>query len=185
MNIYCISGKAQHGKDTTAGILKSMLESNGRRVLIVHFADAVKFVCRTFFGWNGEKDEHGRWILQYVGTDMVRAADEDFWVNFLSRILSIFRYTWDDVIIPDARFPNELSGMRRGGAQVYHIRVVRDGFDNGLTDQAAHHSSETALDKVEPDFLIHNNGTLGDLTEQISTVTRQIHGQHINQAEEN
>lgn len=57
MKIVCISGKAQHGKDTTAKLLEEILEAQGNRVLIAHYGDLVKYVCKTFFGWDGKKDE--------------------------------------------------------------------------------------------------------------------------------
>ena len=47
MKIVCISGKAQHGKDTTAKLLEEILEAQGNRVLIAHYGDLVKYVCRT------------------------------------------------------------------------------------------------------------------------------------------
>ena len=47
MKVICISGKAQHGKDTTAGILKDQLESDGYRVLIAHYADSVSYTHLT------------------------------------------------------------------------------------------------------------------------------------------
>lgn len=34
MRVVCISGKAQHGKDTTANLLKDELESKGKKVII-------------------------------------------------------------------------------------------------------------------------------------------------------
>lgn len=54
--IIAISGKAQHGKDTTAAILKELLEADGYRVLTVHYADLLKHICRSFFGWDGQKN---------------------------------------------------------------------------------------------------------------------------------
>ena len=39
MKIVCISGKAQHGKDTTAKLLEEILEAQGNRVLIAHYGD--------------------------------------------------------------------------------------------------------------------------------------------------
>ena len=41
--VICISAKAQHGKDTTATILKSALEERGNEVLIFHYADLLKY----------------------------------------------------------------------------------------------------------------------------------------------
>ena len=39
MKVITISGKAQNGKDTTAGLLKAALEADGYKVLITHYAD--------------------------------------------------------------------------------------------------------------------------------------------------
>ena len=55
MKIICISGKAGHGKDYTANLLKEELEARGYSVLITHNADLLKYICKTFLGWNGEK----------------------------------------------------------------------------------------------------------------------------------
>ena len=43
MKIVCISGKAQHGKDTTAKLLEETLEAQGNRVLIAHYGDLDRF----------------------------------------------------------------------------------------------------------------------------------------------
>ena len=102
MKIVCISGKAQHGKDTTAKLLEEILEAQGNRVLIAHYGDLVKYVCKTFFGWDGKKDEKGRTLLQRVGTDKIRAVSPDYWVDFIVSILDIFCDEWDYVLIPDA-----------------------------------------------------------------------------------
>ena len=88
MKVVCISGKAQHGKDTTAGMMKTALESMGHTVLIAHYGDLVKYVCRTFFGWNGEKDAYGRSLLQKVGTDIVREQRPNYWVDFVKDMLT-------------------------------------------------------------------------------------------------
>ena len=72
MKVICISAKAQHGKDTVANFMKECLEAKEKRVLVTHYADLVKYGCKTFFNWDGQKDEKGRALLQYVGTDIVR-----------------------------------------------------------------------------------------------------------------
>lgn len=163
MKIILISGKAQHGKDTTAKFPQDALRENGQRVLIAHYGDLVKYVCQKFFGWNGEKDEAGRALLQQVGTDRVRAQDENYWVRFLADILTMFTDQWDYVLIPDCRFPNEISYLKDAGLDVLHVRVVRLFFISPLTREQQNHPSETALDSVAPDVLIYNEGNLDAL----------------------
>ena len=51
MKVITISGKAQNGKDTTAGLLKAALEADGYKVLITHYADLLKYICKQFFGY--------------------------------------------------------------------------------------------------------------------------------------
>lgn len=166
MRVVLISGKARHGKDTVAGMLRKELEQAHKRVLITHYADLLKFICKNYFGWNGEKDDAGRKLLQYVGTDVIRAKDPDIWVDFVKHVLEMFHNEWDFVIIPDTRFKNEVEKIESDFDTV-HIRVVRDGFDNGLTENQRNHPSETALDDVRPDYTVFNNGTLSELSSQV------------------
>ena len=163
MPIVAISGHAGSGKDTTAGMLRAELENCGFKVLITHYADLVKYICRSFFEWNGEKDDHGRSLLQYVGTDVVRKKDPEYWVNFIIQILQFFPDEWDYVLIPDARFPNEIRSLQDAGFDVIHLRIERPDYDNGLTEEQKKHPSETSLDHTQYDYVIENNGTLGHL----------------------
>ena len=59
--ILLISAKAQHGKDTFATeFTKEAKNEMGFRVLTIKYGDILKYVCKEYFGWNGEKDETGR-----------------------------------------------------------------------------------------------------------------------------
>lgn len=168
MKVILISGKAQNGKDTVAGSLHKALIDDGKRVLVTHYADLLKYICRNYFGWDGNKDENGRQMLQYVGTDVIRKQNPTLWVDFVAMILKYFHENWDYVIIPDCRFPNEVSTMIDNGFDTIHLRVVRDNFESPLTEEQQKHPSETALDDVEPDFYIKNNGTLDELNKTIT-----------------
>jgi molybdopterin-guanine dinucleotide biosynthesis protein len=163
LKIIPISGKSGSGKDTVAAIMANCLRADGQRVLVTHYADAVKFVCTQFFDWNGEKDEYGRRLLQTVGTDVVRAKDPDFWVRFLSEIFAMFQDRWDVILIPDCRFPNEIGYLRKRGYDVTHLHVVRPNNPNALTGNTAAHISEAALDAICPDAYLINNGTMEEL----------------------
>lgn len=178
MQIIAISGKAQHGKDTTANYMRDALEADGYRVLVAHYADLLKFICKQYFGWDGQKDEKGRRILQYVGTDVVRTKKPNYWVNFIKSLLELFPEQWDYVIIPDCRFPNEIDELRNAGFQTIHMRVKRTNFESQLTPEQQSHPSETALDDRTPDYYIYNCSTLDDLQEAIFDWVCMINGQH-------
>lgn len=169
MKVILLSGKARHGKDTVATMMKEALEDDGYNVLVTSYADLLKYICKQFFGWNGKKDEAGRGILQYVGTDVVRSQEPDFWVDFILKILKLFPDEWDYVIIPDCRFPNEIDVLRDAGLDVTHIRVIRQDFKSPLTLEQQKHLSEVALDHYHPDEYLLNDGDLIDLRNRVNT----------------
>lgn len=166
MKVICISGKAGSGKDTVAEMMCAQLNLRGKRVLITHYGDLVKYVCRAFFGWNGEKDEVGRSLLQYVGTDRVRSQSPDYWVNFIASMLTFFDDEWDVVLIPDCRFPNEAELMTHFyGFDATIVRINRPDMKSKLTAEQQVHESETAMDNYDFDHVITNSGSLNDLRE--------------------
>ncbi len=159
MKIITISGLAQHGKDTTATIFKNKLEKLGYKVLIIHYADYLKFICKQYFGWNGEKDINGRTLLQRIGTEKVRSKDPDFWVGIVEKFISVFGDDFDFILIPDTRFPNEIEYLKNKNYDVLSIRVNRINFENSLTEEQRNHPSEIALNNYKFDRIIaYENG---------------------------
>lgn len=173
MKVILISGHAQNGKDTCANILKTELIHGGSRVLVCHYGDLVKYICTTFFGWNGLKDRYGRTLLQHIGTDVIRQQKPDYWVNFVIDMLQFFGEEWDYVLIPDTRFPNEVERIKEKFDAI-HIRVERKHFKSPLTAQQQRHPSETALDDCIPDVMIHNDGTLEQLHEKMKNIIVEV-----------
>lgn len=151
MKIITISGKARHGKDLTAKLLKQRFEAEGKKVFIVHYGDYVKYVCKEYFGWDGNKDEKGRTILQRIGTDVVRAKNENFWVETVERLINVFKDDFDYFIIPDTRFQNEVEYMKEKGYEVVSVKIERLNFESDLTEEQKNHASETALDDYKFD----------------------------------
>lgn len=174
MKIFAFSGKAGSGKDTTAAFAAEYITEHGFSVLTIHYADLLKYICKTYFGWNGEKDEAGRQLLQTVGTDKIRKHDPDFWVRFVAELLSVFGNAyWNYVLIPDLRFPNELWVLRDCGFDVTHVRLDRGNFGNALTEEQRAHASETALDNETPDYILYNRHGLGELRDGIRKILEE------------
>ena len=174
MKVICISGKAGHGKDVTAGYLKECLEAKGKRVLVTHYADLLKYICKTFFNWDGQKDTRGRTMLQHVGTEIIREQDPNYWVAFIADMLYFFEDQWDYVLIPDTRFPNEIDYLKNAGFDVLYIRVIRENFESPLTEEQQKHPSETALDEYDADVMLYNDSTLDNLKYSVERLTDVI-----------
>jgi hypothetical protein len=148
-----IAGKAEHGKDSAAVIIKELLEKKGKKVCIIHFADYLKYMCKQYLGWDGEKDEEGRNLLQYEGTDYVRSKDFDFWLDRVHDFIRLYEERFDYFLIPDARFPNECDRFKEYFKTIT-LKIVRLNFENRLTEEQRKHPSETALDGYAFDVMI-------------------------------
>ena len=172
MKICCISAKAQHGKDTAAELIKEYLESRGQKVLITHFADLLNFICKKFFNWDGQKDEKGRTLLQYIGTDVVGAKNPAYWAEFIVSILKMFENEWDYVLIPDCRYPVEVATVERSFDTVV-LRVERPGFDNGLTEAQKNHPSEVDMDNYHFDLILYNDKGVEEFADKLAHFTEE------------
>ena len=166
LKICCISAKARHGKDTAAAMMAEYLESKGKKVLITHYADLLKFVCKNFFGWNGDKDEAGRTLLQHIGTDVIGAQQPEYWAKFIVDILKFFKDEWDFVLIPDCRYPVEVSTMEDNFDTVV-LRVERPGFESNLTEEQKKHASEIMMDDYPFDATLYNDSDLATFEDKV------------------
>ena len=102
-----------------------------------------------------------RLILQKMGTEACRHGIADnIWIAALEKRIA----GYDDVVIADCRFPNEIDFIRSAGGKI--IRVKR-GDDPTPEQLATMHVSETAWNAYNPDSIIYNDYTLEDLKENI------------------
>ena len=179
--IVVISGKSGHGKDTFAALMKQNLPN--KNILIIHFADPVKWMCREFFNWNGDKiTPQGRGLLQYVGTDLMRAYDENYWCRMIAEFLAAVeqRNLFDWIFIPDARFPNEVETIQEYCSNVTTVRVKRLNKDGSLyknpnlTEQQHNHPSEVSLDNYNFDYIIENSEDIRQLIESAKLLIEEL-----------
>ena len=165
MKVIAISGKAESGKDTVAKEIKRLLEEQNYKVMIIHFADVLKFVCRQYFDWNGEKDEYGRTLLQQVGTEMREKNNPNMWVNITKELINGIGVEFDYVLVPDTRFKEEIN-MLNEYFDCISVRVLRQDINsdgvasdhiNHLTDEQRAHKSECDLDIHKFNYIIINS----------------------------
>ncbi len=154
--VLLFSGKALSGKDTCVGFAKKHFEGQNKKVVRLAFGDLVKFVAEKYFSWNGEKDEIGRSLLQYVGTDKAREIMPNIWVDMVIMIAKGLFHDYDYILISDCRFINEIDRWKSQGFNTISIRVNRHNFNNGMTDEQKQHLSETSLDDYKFDYYVNN-----------------------------
>lgn len=157
--IILISGLARSGKDTFAkdfGVYLNVYDdTDKRRILITHFADLLKYILREYLGWDGVKDFDGRMKLQYVG-DLCRLYNENYFVDFIKSIISMFSTKYDYILIPDARYPNEIKVLKDAfPGSVIHVHVKNKPIEEkAAKNMQYHHQSEGAIDENTADYNI-------------------------------
>ena len=175
MYIIGIAGKAESGKTTFGMMLKESFEAEGKRVLMINYADAVKYIAKQYYNWNGEKDEYGRSLLQEIGTEKGREGFyEDVWIMIVNLFINVMRKDFDVFIIGDCRFPNEVYYWKEI-PDTYSIKIIRDNHISQLTEEQKQHPSETSLDNISDfDFIIANNEGLDKLKEWSKSIVENI-----------
>ena len=151
MKIIAFTGLAQSGKTTAANVIPG--------VKILSFADPVKQIALTAFGWDGVKDEKGRRLLQVIGTECGRAYDYDIWVKKMREQIDKYSPIYTVIAIDDCRFDNESALVRELGGLV--IEILRPGCaPDG-------HASEAGISPHLIDKQILNDGTLEQFKEKV------------------
>ena len=177
MKIILIGNKARMGKDTFATMLKEELNE---RAIIVHFADVLKFICKSYYNWDGEKDTTGRTLLQYVGQS-TRDNDEHFWTDFIARLIKAnLSKNYEYIIIPDWRYIEEYERLLKyfPYEDIITINVTRFNSDysvyvpDEMTLEQRQHKSEIDLDSYVCQYYI-SNITLEKLRESAQTFVKE------------
>ena len=154
MIVLGISGKKGSGKTTIAEYLRDELtefHTNGTQVETLGFSHIIKSEYIKLFNESlpidldsqAEKNKigiHGkthRQAIQEFGVAM-RAIDPNIWIRLWRDFIDDFLYSYDILIVPDVRFPNEVKAIHDMGGKV--IRLTRCPHPEDT------HESETALD---------------------------------------
>lgn len=101
-----------------------------------------------------------REILQFIGTDLFRKfIDDNIWINYAKQELLDHE---GDIVITDARFPNERKMLKELGAKLILIKRPE------IEDTTDSHSSENSLGTdADYDVVLNNVGTIEDLHEAV------------------
>ena len=179
MKIIMISGKSGSGKDTFASLLRDKLITRGEDVLTIHFADAVKWLARDFLGWDGNKDDRGRTLLQHFATDTMREAYPTYWAEIVAKFIAGV-HKWDYVLIPDWRFMNEFETMYAYNDDIITLRVNRfdsEGkpyYNPNMRLSQLTHISECELDNFNFEYIVENRSDLTALEDSADLFIEEL-----------
>jgi hypothetical protein len=186
--VVLISGLAGAGKTTLADLLEEKLCAiKDLRIARQSLASPIKFVAKLAFGWDGQKDERGRKLLQHLG-QVGRDYNIDNWCELLLKNLdnSDEMFPPNFVLIDDWRFPNEFKFFSENPTlDTVGIRIFGRG---GLTNTLAEDATETSLPiislctKEMPEcysYPVHNSGTIEDLETKIGEIVESLKKNYI------
>lgn len=173
MKIIAISGKARHGKTTTANMLKDIMQEDGKKAIVVSYGGYVKYISTAYYGWKGEKDEYGRTLLQNVGDGLRNTVSETIWIDKLMSDIEMICSGYDYILIDDCRYPNEVL-IPKSMFDVICIRVIRQDFESDLTEEQLSHQSEIALDNFEFDYTISTGSGVDNLENPVKFIYDKI-----------
>jgi dephospho-CoA kinase len=176
-----LTGKLRSGKDTVAHHL--YIRHGFDKVA---FGSALKHVAHQTFPWVSEYSKP-RALYQSVG-QLMREIDPDVWVKHVERkvqgVINFRAHVGDanvGVVITDLRQPNEYEWARANGFSLIRVtcpfdtrlqRARQAGDDFVESDLL--HSTEQYVDTFEPDYEIHNDGTIDDLKAQVDAILTNI-----------
>lgn len=182
MNVIGISGKAGHGKDFAASIVRRLAEEEfGKRTCVWSLAHALK--ARAYAEAKGDLSFQDVWynkppqlrkLLQEIGTEKGRNVfGDEFWLLQAEAFFRLFALGAgiELVIVPDIRYLNEVEFVRYGGKSpdVLRQRVMAQagklcGFDL--------YTEEDLLEN-DPEGLLEMESTI---IETFHAAMRSFHG---------
>lgn len=144
--LYLICGQAGSGKNTLSNLLKEELEKKNLKVCEIGITRTLKSYLKDFFGWDGNENNKPRTLLQELGTEVIRKelGMEDFHINHLIDDIKVLNKYFDVFIVSDIRLPHEIEVLNNV-FNCINIKVIRDNYDNNLTETEKNHITETAL----------------------------------------
>ena len=141
IQVVGVTGLLKSGKSTFTRLLTECVLAQGVMARVFPFAAPLKDIARNQFGWDGEKDERGRRLLQVLGTEAGRAYNPNIWTEkWVEKVAdwARLRGPLSLAIADDLRFDNEaeaLWSLKFAKASV--VKIEREGHKPDQTDHVS------------------------------------------------
>lgn len=152
--VFAIAGPLGSGKSTLGNYLFERLSKIHSDSLNLPFAKKVKDIAYSM-GWNGEKDEKGRRLLQLIGTEAGRQCiSETIWAEHWLGVVQLVNPRF--VVVDDLRFENEISFLE----QLDRVVIIKIKGRNEIEVTSETHASEIGIDDKLVNEIYFNNRRL-------------------------
>jgi len=183
-----LSGKYYSGKSTAAEIL--VREFGFARLSLADELKAMAAEIIQFLQEHGGLEQAralldkttplGRHWLQWLGTDLIRKRDADFWVRVLLKKLRIMQQA--KVVVDDVRFRNEAYALRRAGFKLVRVETSEatrrrraQALGAVLVPEKECHPSETDLDEFPFwDAVLSGDEPVHDFREAVRFLVKEL-----------
>jgi dephospho-CoA kinase len=172
--LFMLSGKARSGKDTVANIIKDYYDD--KKTIIISFGHYIKDYAKRVSDWDGSEDTKPRELLQQLGIELIKNnIDNTLFIRRIIEDIEVFSYFYDIIIIDDVRLIDEIEILKEKYKDSISIRIIRNNYNNKLTDKENNHITEIDLDNYNNfDYVIENNNNLDELNKQLEDVLRSV-----------
>lgn len=178
LTIYLISGRARHGKTTTANMIKDFYKEKGKRTVVTSYGKYIKMYAKELSDWDGSEATKPRDLLQNLGTEVIREklGKNELFVKRIDDDLDVYNEYVQAVMIDDVRLPVEIDYFKeRYPSRIKTIHIIRTNFETELNSKQQSHITEVGLDNYEGyDYTIINDGTLDDLRDKVYDMIGEI-----------
>ena len=158
--IFIISGKARSGKNEISKIIEKSYSN--KKCITISFGYYIKDYAKRISDWDGSEETKPRELLQHLGIELVRnKIDKRLFIDRILQDIEIFSYFYDIIVISDVRLLDEITILKENYPDSTSIRVVRNNYENNLTEEQKNHLTETDLDNFNDfDYIVNNDDNL-------------------------
>ena len=159
MKIYLLAGKAGSGKDLMGRYMKTQYDFAGHNACILHITTPLYEYAKNYFSWNGDMANKPREFLQEMGIEIIqkKLGKKYFLLDRLCEDIDILKKFFDVFIIADGRLLFEFEELKRRFPDIKIIHVIRENFDNKLSEEEKKHVTETEMEEYKDyDYIVRN-----------------------------
>ena len=148
MKIFLLAGKAGCGKDLMGNYMKTKYNYKGEAACILHITTPLYEYAKNYFSWDGNMKDKPREFLQEMGIEVIKKklGKKYFLIDRLCEDIDILKHYFDVFIITDGRLIEEFTELKRRFKDIKIIHVIRDNYNNNLSEKEKNHITETEVD---------------------------------------